>query len=370
VYELQEMKDELDAHYILMNDIDASETREWNVGDHDNDPSTPDSAIGFEPVGTFEEENPQAGFTGSLDGKNYSIHDLFINRPTEDNVGLFKRVIGNYFSDKNFIKNLALLDCYVKGHRTVGSLVGFQVFAIISECYVTGNVIGYSDVAGLCAHNNGKIFNCYSCCNVSGVINTAGFSIGPEYEYYGLNQNCYSIGRVSNEDVVYSSGFSFLQSWSEKCFWDIQKSECTYSMHGTPKTTAEMMMQSTFIDWDFDEIWCIDEGNDYPKLRVFGDCPPVDVEDISEVKSLNAYVYPNPAKDFINISIKNEIPSSLKIEIYDSMGNKLKKVIDSPYFSGESYKNTIDISDLSSGVYHIRIAIGDRIISQKLNVIR
>jgi len=29
VHELQEMNDDLSAYYILMNDIDASETREW-----------------------------------------------------------------------------------------------------------------------------------------------------------------------------------------------------------------------------------------------------------------------------------------------------------------------------------------------------
>ena len=86
VHQLQEMNDDLDAQYILINDIDASETREWNVGDHDEDPETPDSAMGFEPVGTYEHENPIVGFTGSLDGQGYSINGLFINRPNEDNV--------------------------------------------------------------------------------------------------------------------------------------------------------------------------------------------------------------------------------------------------------------------------------------------
>ena len=50
-----------------MNDIDASETREWNIGDHDGNPETPDSAMGFEPVGKRGN-----GFKGGFDGKgNY-----------------------------------------------------------------------------------------------------------------------------------------------------------------------------------------------------------------------------------------------------------------------------------------------------------
>jgi hypothetical protein len=79
VEQLQEMNDDLDAHYILMNDIDASETREWNVGDHDDDPETPDSATGFLPIGQYTYEQPLKSFTGSLDGQEYSINKLYLN---------------------------------------------------------------------------------------------------------------------------------------------------------------------------------------------------------------------------------------------------------------------------------------------------
>ncbi|HDI12511.1 MAG TPA: hypothetical protein ENF64_00165, partial [Hadesarchaea archaeon] len=51
VEQLQAMKDNLSAHYALGNDIDASDTVNWNGG------------AGFEPVGT--DDNP---FTGDLDG--------------------------------------------------------------------------------------------------------------------------------------------------------------------------------------------------------------------------------------------------------------------------------------------------------------
>jgi hypothetical protein len=92
VNQLQEMQDELDAHYILMNDIDASETREWNVRDHDNDPETPDSATGFLPIGQYIYEQPLKSFTGSLDGQEYSINKLYINYPIHDYTGLFNSI--------------------------------------------------------------------------------------------------------------------------------------------------------------------------------------------------------------------------------------------------------------------------------------
>ena len=62
--QLQEMELELAAHYILVDDIDASITSAWNSG------------AGFSPIG--DQATP---FMGSLEGQNYSISDLFINIP-------------------------------------------------------------------------------------------------------------------------------------------------------------------------------------------------------------------------------------------------------------------------------------------------
>jgi hypothetical protein len=71
VKQLQEMKYDLKAYYVLGNDIDASETKNWNNGQ------------GFEPIGDYK--NP---FTGSFDGRGHKIYNLYINT-TRDYVGLF-----------------------------------------------------------------------------------------------------------------------------------------------------------------------------------------------------------------------------------------------------------------------------------------
>jgi len=73
VNQLQEMNNDLDAWYELGNDIDASDTINWNGGE------------GFVPIG-----NVTATFSGNFDGKNYAILDLFINRSSNDNQGLFR----------------------------------------------------------------------------------------------------------------------------------------------------------------------------------------------------------------------------------------------------------------------------------------
>jgi len=67
----------------------------------------------------------------------------------------------------------------------------------------------------------------------------------------------------------------------------------------------------------------------------------LDAKQISTVKN-EISIYPNPAKDFVTISSKNEIKS---IEIYDLQGKKLCG----------SNQSKVDVSKLSTGVYLITI---------------
>ena len=71
----------LDGDYILGNDIDASATVSWNGGKGFK-PIAPDTDSGSEFYqGTY--------FTGTFDGKGYTINILYIYRPDEEFVGLF-----------------------------------------------------------------------------------------------------------------------------------------------------------------------------------------------------------------------------------------------------------------------------------------
>jgi len=70
------MSNGLDLDYILMNDINCTNTSTWNGGD------------GFDPIG-----DSTTAFSGTFDGNNYSIINLFINRTDENEVGLFGYLI-------------------------------------------------------------------------------------------------------------------------------------------------------------------------------------------------------------------------------------------------------------------------------------
>jgi len=145
VHDLQDMNEDLDAHYALANDIDASETEEWNDGE------------GFSMVGTRNDP-----FTGTFDGHDYTIRNLFIDRSEQrsaEYVGLF-----GHLADGGEIRNINLFDVQVSGSTEVGGLVGVNEDGTVSDSHVTGEVRGrgpydFITAGGLVGNNEGTVTN-------------------------------------------------------------------------------------------------------------------------------------------------------------------------------------------------------------------
>ncbi len=169
----------LDGHYVLTQDIDASETIYWNDGK------------GFDPIGKY---GPHGGrdlaFSSYLDGQGYQINGLHINRPEENFVGLFGYVVFGAM-----IFDIGIVDSSVVGNEKVGTLVG-QNRGLISGCHAIGDVVGYDwHVGGLAGEVHfGTVENSYSVCNVSGKKFRAGGLIGLNYN--GTINDSFSLSNV------------------------------------------------------------------------------------------------------------------------------------------------------------------------------
>lgn len=206
-------------YFKLMADIDLSEF----------EPNT------FNIIGDY-----MFGFAGEFDGNGHSISNLTYTETDTDRIGVFGEVSG----DKAVIKNLALIDpnIDVNGGQAVGALAGtLKNGATISNCYVRGGwVSGQKAVGGLVGGNHAFIDNCYSAASVSGSSDIGGL-VGK------------SIGGTTTDS-----------------FWDtVACLPAIASAGGTAKTTGQMKTASTFIDagWDFDVIWTICDGTNYPRLQ-------------------------------------------------------------------------------------------------------
>jgi len=189
--QLQEMKDDLDAYYELKQDIDCSATKYWNWNT--------DHYEGFYPVGNYV-----SPFSGSLDGKNYKIKNLYINRTYPggnhyDYVGLFGDTISNSVS----VKNIGLEKVDITGREFVGALSAKNDGTNIDKCWSSGIVRGHHHVGGLIGENEAvTISNCYSTCNIEG--DGSSYSVGGlvgTLASGGIN-NSYAVGDITGSTFV------------------------------------------------------------------------------------------------------------------------------------------------------------------------
>ena len=154
-------------------------------------------------------------------------------------------------------------DGSVSGNQYIGGLAGSQYIGNIINSYATGNVSGKVAVGGLVGENTGSISNCFASGDVSGE-DEAGGLIGSNWSDI---LNCYAKGDVSgNEDLGGLVGRHH-EGNIDYSYYDKETSGQDDTGKGIPKTTAEMMQQSTFETWDFTNIWGIDEDEGYPYLH-------------------------------------------------------------------------------------------------------
>jgi len=100
------------------------------------------------------------GFSGAFDGDIYKIIGLYINRPNEDAVGLFRNTYNVNYSGLNF-RNIILKDVKITGKDYVGGLIGYaygtthERTLIFENISVTGSIRGNNYVGGLIGYFKG-----------------------------------------------------------------------------------------------------------------------------------------------------------------------------------------------------------------------
>ena len=259
-YQLQLMQVKSGAHYMIMNDIDCSETTLWNDGN------------GFTPI---------KDFTGSLKcmdtEKGACLSSLSINR-SEEVVGLFATLKGS-IDFVNFVEPT------VKGGSSkIGVLAG-ENQGVITRCSVnageilggvfTGGIVGINGgtisqssvkghisvsangyTGGITGNNTGDIINSYAMPNLDiSLGNTCGGCTGRNS---GTIKYCYSQSIISGAGSKGGvTGLDESGSYT-KCFWDHDlanlpaiNSSSTGSLEGVEsKSSADMNTQETYaVPW-------------------------------------------------------------------------------------------------------------------------
>lgn len=226
-----------------------------------------------------------------------------------------------------------------------------QRSALIEESFAKGEVNGGWTLGGLVGTNGGEVNNCYSTCEVSSP--TDGEYLGGFVGFNGGHiSRSYSKGLVNG--VTNAGGFSGDNNEGtaiESCYYDMSKSGQLDSGKGEPKVTSEMIVQSTFVDWDFVSVWTL-QSDSYPYFKWQNFNIPKIVE---ETGSLNAVINESPnggtsveeSMDFDGSM--STTPAAVKIVIYAwDFGDGTSAL-------GEEVSHQYD----NAGIYTVKLTITD-----------
>ncbi|MCQ2061102.1 MAG: InlB B-repeat-containing protein [Fibrobacter sp.] len=143
------------------------------------------------PIGTETKK-----FEGTFDGAGHTISGLYFNQDASY-AGLFGRS-----TKGGSIKNVGVVDSYIKGMDHVGGIVGHNGNCTVSNVFSTSTVEGATSVGGIAGYNDaGTIVNAYNMGAVSGTNRVAGIAGQNDGTTAHIN-NVYSSGTISGTDYA------------------------------------------------------------------------------------------------------------------------------------------------------------------------
>ena len=242
---------DLSAHYVLGNNINASETETWNSG------------AGFTPIGNGVE------FSGDFDGQGYSVDGLYINRPNTNGVGLFGGI------SSSDIKNIGVTNIDIQGGYNVGGLVGDNNNgANIMYSYSSGAVSGDSAVGGLVGNNNdGTVVDSNWNTETSNQATSGGSAIGLTTAYM-----------TGSEAAMNMVGFDFTSVWSTVSASDADSSADSYPILDSVDRKAQLVSADVYDapTYTVDVLAVDSEGNEIDNATITIDGTETSTSDLTD----------------------------------------------------------------------------------------
>ncbi len=215
---------------------------------------------------------PIGCFNGKLDGAGRTVSNLKIQG--DYCLGLF-----GILDQNASVVNLGIHAANITGMGTLGMLAGRNTGRIVG-CYANGAVSGIDRAGGLIGWNGGSISDSYAIGEVTAIASTGvggltGWNAGSISRCYAaayvtstmsvqgyVNVTGGLVGDNRDDSLLYPPG----QVYDSYFLIDADGGGPDNGL-GVPLTDAQMRQQASFVDWDFEGVWMICEGRDYPRLR-------------------------------------------------------------------------------------------------------
>lgn len=334
---------------------------------------------GWIPIGT--EDKP---FRGSYQGG--LIYGLTINDPSLDHAGLFGVVenadldsfkfdIVNITGDadcgalagsavSSTISKCSIYRGSITGTERIGGLIGTSLNNEISTSNSNVSVTGTKIVGGFSGYSSSAIKDCYSQGTVKGDSLIAGFVAVTSDSTI---TNCYSSGLVTGD--VSTGGFSAQGSSDliKGCYWDFERSTQNSSSGGEGRTTMEMFEKSTYVNWDFEDLWRLEY--DYP-IFVWQVSVGIEEDESTIPVSMLLYQnYPNPFNPVTDIRFDLKDKSEIRLSVFNSKGELVKTLFEGTKDKG-MHTVRFDASGLNSGLYFYRLTSGNKSETKKMMLLK
>lgn len=188
---LVDVEKDASANAKLMNDI----TVNTGVLDANKDLVSGKDFIPWTPIGTSD-----VPYTGTFNGKGYTVSGLYFNNPTSYYVGLFGCIGAN-----GKISNVGVLDSYFQFRALGGGVCGKNNNGELQNCSNSSTVICKTQdgTGGVCGENYGTVRDCKNTGSVRGIAPLGGVC---GVNISGIIENCFNEGTVS--ETVTSAGGS------------------------------------------------------------------------------------------------------------------------------------------------------------------
>lgn len=232
---LPDVEKDASANAILTKDIIVN----TGVLDANKDLVSGKGFIPWTPIGTSD-----VPYTGTFNGKGYTISGLYFNNPTSYYVGLFGCIGAN-----GKISNVGVLDSYFQFSALGGGVCGMNKNGELQNCSNSSTVICKTQdgTGGVCGKNYGTVRDCKNTGSVRGTAPLGGVCGSNSY---GTITNCFNEGTVSVTVTSFNVGGVCGNNYSGtiKCSYNTASVSGQYNVGGVCGSNNSGTITNCFND--------------------------------------------------------------------------------------------------------------------------
>jgi len=177
-------------------------------------------------------------------------------------------------------------------------------------------------------------------------------------------------------DVLSAGELSFYRKLSSEPEWDFLEFYIDYELMGKWSGELDWEMVSFYVDegihtfrWVYNKDLYYSNGEDcaWVDFIVF---PPVDIATgipgSLDFPDITFSVWPNPARNFINIDFTLEVETNVSITLYDLLGQELLTIQSDKLTALGTHGLRHDVSQLKPGIYFCSLVSSEAMLSKKI----